>query len=108
MDLKTWLKAERGRTALLSEFLTAEARKVDPTRTINPSFVSQMGGDRPIPANLAHSIEQFTKGEVMRWDCCPRDWHQLWPELRTHRDAPPITQVIPPVASAAAAATSSS
>jgi len=107
MELKTWLKAERGRTALLSEFLTIEARKVDPERTITSSFVSQMGpgkGGRPIPANLAHAIEQFTKGEVMRWDCCPRDWHQLWPELRVHRDAPPIPQAQPPAAATAQAA----
>jgi DNA-binding transcriptional regulator YdaS (Cro superfamily) len=47
-------------------------------------------GDRPFPPQHCVSIEQITKGEIMRWDLRPDDWHRIWPELRKRKDAPAI------------------
>lgn len=96
MELKTWLKSESGRTARLEEYLTEVVRKVNPKKVIASAQIWRWTRDddddrkQPIPSYLAQSIETFTKGQVMRWDCCPNDWFLLWPELMTHRDSPPI------------------
>ena len=93
MQLKTWLDEERGRRTRLAEFLTAE----NPARPVDGAFITAMSappglpGARPVPSRLAHGIEKFSGGAVMRWDCCPNDWWELWPELRVHRDAPPFS-----------------
>jgi len=80
MDLRTWLSAERGRTARL-----AEAMK------IAPGYLSQMAdGKRPIPVEEWKTIELATAGEVMRWDLWPSRWHVIWPELTKAKGAPKI------------------
>lgn len=99
MELKTWVKLEAGRSARLAEHLTSVVSKVTPDRRIDRAQVtgwtSAPGtpGHRPIPTDLAPEIEAFTSGEVPRWDTCPKNWFLLWPELRTHRDAPLIPEL---------------
>lgn len=95
MKLKTWLDEERGRRAKLAEFLTSE----NPSRPIDGAFITAISSDpgssgyRPVPARLAPGIEKFSGGAVMRWDTCPAEWWQLWPELRKRKDAPAFNPV---------------
>lgn len=96
MELKTWVNAELGRGAKLVSHLDSVARTVNPEKSIRHAQLTGWIADRgaptyrPIPVYLAQAIEQFTEGKVMRWDCCPDTWFTVWPELHTHRDAPPI------------------
>lgn len=69
--LKTWLDAERGRTAQLAKHLGCW-----------PPFVFKMAtGQKPVPIHHALAIEQFTGGEVTRKDMLPDIWHKVWPDL---------------------------
>lgn len=92
MDLKTWLDEERGRRTKLAEFLTAE----NPARPVPLAMVSAWSatpgsdGWRPVPARLAPAVEKFTAGAVMRWDMCPNDWWEYWPDLVDRRGAPDV------------------
>lgn len=101
MELKTWLRAEPGRGAKLAAHLTSVVAETDASARVDSSFIWQWcipegeKGYRPIPPKLAHAIERFTELAVMRWNCCPKDWYLLWPELKTHRDAPDIPTAAP-------------
>lgn len=50
-------------------------------------------GERPFPPQHCVSVEEQSKGAIMRWDLRPDDWHLIWPELRKRKDAPPIKAV---------------
>lgn len=99
MKLKTWVEEEAGRRAKLADFLTSVVRMTEPGKEITRAQVTAWTTDeskeswRPIPAYLAPKIEEFTDSEVMRWDCCPKEWHLLWPELRRYAGAPPIVDL---------------
>lgn len=88
MELRTWFRSGRGRIAALAEFLTSRS-----PRPISYEQVHAWGCPpdsyylRPVPLRHAAAVEEFTKGEVMRWDVCP-EWREVWPELRAHPDAP--------------------
>lgn len=91
MQLKQWIKEERGRAAALATYL---AENDIEGKKISPNVVYQWCSEdakvrRPIPVKWCRLIENFTKSEVMRWDCRPSDWHQLWPELGRRAGAPP-------------------
>ncbi len=98
MKLKTWVEEEKGRSARLADFLTSVVRMIEPTKEISRAQVTAWTSDeakeswRPIPAYLAPKIEEFTDGHVMRWDCCPKEWHLLWPELKRYAGAPAIVE----------------
>lgn len=69
--LKTWLVAERGRSAALAAVLN-----------VPRSFVTKMGaGEKPIPIEHMAAIEAFTGGAITRQDMHPTGWHRIWPEL---------------------------
>ncbi|WP_079218906.1 transcriptional regulator [Herbaspirillum robiniae] len=71
MDLKTYIRAERGRATKLAAGLG-----------ISTSYLSQMaGGEAPISAERAVQIEQMTGREVTRKDMFPESWERTWPEL---------------------------
>jgi DNA-binding transcriptional regulator YdaS (Cro superfamily) len=78
MDLFTYLRAERGRTA-------AVAREVG----IAPAYLSQIAkGTRPAPPQHCAALERATGGQVRRWDLRPEDWARIWPELQSVEGAP--------------------
>ncbi len=85
MDLKTYL------SGLGQETRESVARACGTTwgHMRNVSY-----GLRPCSPELSASVERATKGEVMRWDLRPDDWHQIWPELRKRKDAPPVKEVV--------------
>lgn len=92
MQLKTWIKEERGRAAALAAYL---AQSDTDGKKMSPNVVYQWCSEdtkvrRPIPVKWCRLIETFTKNEVMRWDCRPDDWHQLWPELSRRENSPPV------------------
>jgi hypothetical protein len=104
MELKAWLDAERGRRARLAGFLTS----LNPARPVGVAFVTALVtepgkvGYRPVPPRLAMGIERFTEGAVMRWDSCPREWWEIWPDLAQQPGAPPIVTAPAPAASLSA------
>jgi len=71
MNLKTWLKQERGRHAALARHL-----RIKP-----PQIACWLTEDKPVPVHHMAAIESFTAGEVTRQSMRPHDWHQSWPEL---------------------------
>lgn len=72
MDLRTWLSAERGRTARLAERMG-----------IAPGYLSQMAdGKRPIPIESWEVIEKATGDQVRRCDLWPETFHVIWPDLK--------------------------
>lgn len=78
MNLKTYIKASRGRASELAAALG-----------VSRSYLSQMAnGTVPISAARSVEIEQATKREVTRQDLHPDSWEGIWPELRTAGDAP--------------------
>lgn len=80
MDLRTWLSAERGRTARLAARLE-----------IAQGYLSQIAdGKRPPKVEQWHIYEDETRGDVMRWDLWPDTWHAIWPQLRRHKNAPAL------------------
>lgn len=71
MDLKEWLKKERGRSKALALAIGVPS-----------SFVSKMvSGEKPIPIAHMAAIEAATGKEVTRREMCPDDWAAIWPEL---------------------------
>jgi DNA-binding transcriptional regulator YdaS (Cro superfamily) len=77
MKLAEYLAAERGRCAQL-------ARAIG----IAPSYLWQMAhGRRPVPPDVAPTIEAASKHAVRRWDLRPQDWHRIWPDLQQTGDA---------------------
>lgn len=93
--LRAWLDGERGRRARLAEHLTS----LNPGRPVSVAFVTALvtapgkPGHRPVPPRLALGIERFSGGAVMRWDLCPRDWWEIWPELIDRRGSPDVPVV---------------
>lgn len=80
MDLRTWLDGERGRNARLATRLG-----------VAPGYLSQMAdGKRPIPYTAWQSIADETGQQVLRWDLWPTEWHEIWPQLKKAKGAPPI------------------
>lgn len=74
--LKTWLVAERGRSAALAA-----------TLDVPRSFVTKMGsGEKPIPVEHMAAIESFTDGAVTRREMHPTGWHRIWPELAANSE----------------------
>lgn len=55
-----------------------------------PSVHEWASGRRPVPSKRCVQIERMTMGAVRRWDLRPHDWHEQWPELVGHPDAPPV------------------
>jgi hypothetical protein len=45
---------------------------------------------KPLAADTSVLVETNSGAKVRRWHCRPGDWHRIWPELRTHPDAPAI------------------
>lgn len=80
MDLKGWLRAERGRAVRLAERLGCTA----------PFVREYAESDKPFPVEHCATVESFTARVVMRWDLRPLDWWKVWPELATHPRAPRI------------------
>lgn len=79
MKLVDYLREERGRAAQIAVCIG-----------IAPAYLSQMStGRRPIPPELAVSVESATARAVRRWDLRPTDWHRIWPELIGADGAPP-------------------
>lgn len=78
MDLSVYLKQEHGRAARV-------ARRAG----LSASHLSQIAnGVRPCPHNRAPALEAACDFIVRRWDLCRDDWHEVWPELKDHDDAP--------------------
>jgi len=72
MKLAQYLAAERGRCARLAR-----------TIGIAPAYLWQMAhGRRPVPPDVAPSIEAASNHAVRRWDLRPEDWHRIWPDLQ--------------------------
>lgn len=72
MKLAQYLAAERGRCARLAR-----------TIGIAPAYLWQMAhGRRPVPPDVAPSIEAASNQAVRRWDLRPEDWHRIWPDLQ--------------------------
>lgn len=72
MKLAQYLAAERGRCARLAR-----------TIGIAPAYLWQMAhGRRPVPPDVAPSIEAASNHTVRRWDLRPEDWHRIWPDLQ--------------------------
>ena len=71
MDLKDYCSI-RGNQAKLSK-----------KTGIAPSFINQMArGLKPVPVRYAALIEECTCGQVSRKDMFPKDWRDIWPELK--------------------------
>jgi DNA-binding transcriptional regulator YdaS (Cro superfamily) len=80
MLLTDYLKAERGRVAIVAK----QAR-------LHPAFVSQLAnGKRPVPADRAADLEEACGFHVRRWDMFPTTWHRIWPELVGTDGAPDV------------------
>jgi DNA-binding transcriptional regulator YdaS (Cro superfamily) len=80
MDLGTWCKAEKGRSAQL-------ARAVGLAR----GYIDQIAsGDRPAPPRHCRAIEEQTGNQVRLWDLRPTDWWLIWPELLKAKGAPKV------------------
>jgi len=79
MKLDIYLKSKRGLAAQVANDLRC-----------SPVLISQWAKCRPVPIERCVPIERATEGRVMRWDLRPDDWWQIWPELISHRDSPPI------------------
>jgi DNA-binding transcriptional regulator YdaS (Cro superfamily) len=68
MKLNEWVKNQRGRSSALARHLNLPL-----------SFVSRMcTGDKPIPAEHALAIEEFTADEVTRQEMLPEVWPRYW------------------------------
>lgn len=51
----------------------------------------QHGYAKRVPsARYCAAIERATEGKVRRWDLRPKDWHEIWPELRDEGGAPEV------------------
>jgi DNA-binding transcriptional regulator YdaS (Cro superfamily) len=75
MKLREYLNAERGSSARLAAQLE-----------VSPSYLSQMAaGDAAISPARCVLIEQYTDGAVTRRDLRPKDWMDIWPEIRPAR-----------------------
>ena len=72
MNLSVYLdKLERGQKKELADALG-----------VSSAYLYQMAtARRPVPPDLAPTIEQNTGNSVRRWDLRPDDWHRIWPEL---------------------------
>jgi DNA-binding transcriptional regulator YdaS (Cro superfamily) len=81
MDLRTYLKANRGSGVAIAKFVE-----------VHPVMVSQWanGTKAPIPVERCTAIERATDGAVRRWDLRPHDWHEHWPELKRAKGAPQV------------------
>jgi DNA-binding transcriptional regulator YdaS (Cro superfamily) len=78
MNLKTYIKADRGRASELAAALG-----------VSRSYLSQMAhGQAPISPERCVDIERETDREVTRQDLRPDDWTRIWPELHAAGDAP--------------------
>ena len=78
MDLKTYLRAERGRAARLAEYLGLSAVTVG-------EWAAQK---KAVDARWASLIEGWSAGHVTRECLRPTDWWVIWPELRSRSQAP--------------------
>jgi DNA-binding transcriptional regulator YdaS (Cro superfamily) len=73
MTLKEYVKTCRGNQAGLAKDIG-----------VSPSFIWQIvNGLKPVPLELCAAIELSTNGAVSRRDLRPKDWQQIWPELRS-------------------------
>lgn len=62
---------------------------------IGEAYIYQVLTSRRIASpELSTQIELASKGEVMRWDLRPDDWHRIWPELRRRKDAPAVSKAV--------------
>ncbi|WP_081862350.1 transcriptional regulator [Cupriavidus sp. SK-3] len=78
MDLKIYLRAERGRAARLAEYLGVSAVTVG-------EWAAQK---KAVDARWASLIEGWSAGHVTRECLRPTDWWVIWPELRSRSPAP--------------------
>lgn len=63
------------------------AKRLDVSPYYLQQLASRQNGRTPSPA-LCVQIERLSNWGVRRWDMRPDDWHLIWPELVTARDAP--------------------
>lgn len=82
MDLKDWVRAERGRAVRLGAAIG-----------VHPVLIRQWSGqERPIPVRHMAAIELATGGAVTREEMC-EDWARVWPELARASGAKAVEQV---------------
>ncbi|WP_084545525.1 YdaS family helix-turn-helix protein [Cupriavidus malaysiensis] len=81
MDLRTYLRAERGRAAELARHLGVTPTTVNEWATLR----------KPVRECYAPLIEGWSHGAVPREVLRPLDWHIVWPELRLRSVAPADT-----------------
>ncbi len=77
----------------LSDYLErpGSARELARALGVSDVTVSHWRNDIKAPAaKRCAQIERMTNGAVRRWDLRPHDWHEHWPELVGHPDAPPV------------------
>jgi DNA-binding transcriptional regulator YdaS (Cro superfamily) len=78
----------------LNKFKKAEQLRIMNSAGTSLRYVRNCASaNRPIGPAIAAAIELESRGEVMRWDLRPDDWHLIWPELKENKNAPEI-QVI--------------
>lgn len=84
MKLTEYIRETRGNATALAA-----------TLGVSLSQLSQMAaGTCPISPQRAVEIDRATGGKVRRWDCRPRDWHLIWPELIAAPGAPRIPRAV--------------
>lgn len=76
----------------MSELLPPERRRELAEKCqVDPAYLWQcLTGRRDMNPGRAREIEAMTRGELRRWHLCQKTWHQIWPELMRHKDAPPV------------------
>lgn len=80
MNLRDYLARDRRAAARLAVALGVRVQMIYPWAN----------GRRPCPPLRCLAIERATEGAVTRQDLRPQDWCDIWPELRTRVDAPPL------------------
>lgn len=85
MQLRTFLSS-----------MTAEEREAFASRCESSTgHIANVGyGYKPCGTALAVAIEEFSGGQVMRWELRPLDWWRHWPELKARPDAPAIPEQV--------------
>ena len=71
MELKIWLRQQRGRQVELARHLNIKP----------PQVADWLSYDKPVPVHHMAAIEVFSCGAVTRQEMRPNDWHRIWPEL---------------------------
>lgn len=80
-------------SAYLDQLERGQKKDLAQALGVSSAYLYQMAtARRPVPPDLAPSIEHHTSNQVRRWDLRPDDWHRIWPELIGSQDAPVLQQ----------------